>query len=203
MRKIIAFVLAIACVLALASCGGSNPDSLDTYTAAIEASTPIKTIIETEHTNTALKVTLKGEYTIEYAEDGTATVDYKYEELNEALEADEFIKVVEGEVNIDKDGQASGDVSTGVTKAAAIKLTLDEDKMEYTIERGILSATVKAVNTKAVLGVEIASDVKLTMTVSDSGKIGTVSIIYNTEDGTDKVTCMYEYAAEAETPEEE
>ena len=195
MKKIIALILALACMLALISCNDNSADSaaLEPYKTAIDATVPARATINITYTDTTLNVALNGSYQVEYNEDGTATVNYEYEKLNGIDSGSaEMISTVTGTATVKADGTTEGDVDVNVTAANVTKINLDASKMTFSVARGILSASIKAADTKAVLGIEIASDVSMTMTVSDTGKIGSVSYNYQTANGTASVVCFYE-----------
>ena len=104
-----------------------------------------------------------------------------------------MISVVKGTATVSADGTVSGDVDAKVSAATAVKINLDPSKITYSIERGILTVTVKAADTQAVLGVDLGADASMTMTVSDGGKIGSVSYSYSIgTDSTVSVVCFYE-----------
>ncbi len=195
MKKIIALILALTCMLALASCDGAGADhkALEAYKTAVDETSPARATINIVYTDLALNVTLNGSYQVEYNEDGTATVNYEYDKLNGIDSgSDEMVSTVSGTATVKADGTAEGDVDAKVTAATTVKINLDPAKMTYSVARGILTASVKAADTEAVLGVNLGSDVSMTMTVSDSGKIGSVSYNYLTANGTASVVCFYE-----------
>lgn len=192
MKKIIALILALTAVFALVSCDDSADHSaLEPYKAAISATEPTRATINVSYTDNALGVTLDGTYVAEYGEDG-ATVTYEYEKINEIGASDEMVSVIKGTVTVADDGTVDGDIDAKVSAATAITINLDPSKITYSIARGILTVSVKAADTEAVLGVAIAADVSMTMTVSDGGKIGSVSYSYATANGVSSVVCFYE-----------
>ena len=91
MKKIIALMLVLSCVFALGSCKRKNKDeapdidaeAIATFQAKIDASMP-ETAIVTVTLKSALE-TLESEYNVTYNQDGTATVVYTYEKLNEMI----------------------------------------------------------------------------------------------------------------------
>lgn len=195
MKKIIALILALTCMLALASCDGVGGDheALEPYKAAVDATQPARATVNITYTDMVLNVTLDGNYLVVYNEDGTATVSYSYEKVNGVdSDSEEMISTVNGVVTVKADGTVDGDVDAKVTAAAAVKINLDPAKINYTVARGILTAGIKAADVKAVLGVDLGADVSMTMTVSDAGKIGSVSYSYVTGNGTASVVCFYE-----------
>ena len=65
--------------------------------------------------------------------------------------------------------------------------------MTYTLSKdgNVLAGTVKAANTKAVFGVEYASDVTFVLTKT-SEKIVSLSMTYTLTEGTVEVVCNYQ-----------
>ena len=195
MKKIIALILALTCVLALVSCDGGSADHsvLETYKAAVDATVPSRATINITYTDTKLGVVLDGNYLVVYNADGTATVNYEYEKVNEIdSDSDELVSKVNGVVTVKADGTVTGSIDKKVTAATVAKINLDPAKMTYTVTRGILTAKIAAADVSAVLGVDIGADVGMTMTVSDAGKIGSISYNYATASGTASVVCFYE-----------
>lgn len=193
MKKIIAFALLLILAFSLVACTpAGTTESLDSFNSAIANSAPVSVIIETKFEHTRLGVDIKGEYTATFAEDGTATVEYWYYKLNEAdLANDELLELVPDQVAyIAADGTVTGDLEGTVTAAVQCKMNLDPSKMEYSIDRGILTATVKAANTKAVFGVDLGYDATLDMRLAGEA-IGSYSIRYTTSDGSAVIVCKY------------
>lgn len=203
MKKIIALLIALACVLALASCSLVQPDNggsgavsdgtatLEDYTAAIAATSPTSMTIETTLVNKTPAVTLNGNYTVTYQVDGTAAIVGSYEKLNEPTQS-EFKSLVVVDCEVSSGGKVTGDsVDKTVSAAAVNKIKLDAKKISYEISMGTLNVTISAANTESVLGVKINSDVKLIMRMTNDGKIGSYSINYSTASGDASVVCMY------------
>lgn len=201
MKKIIALLLALACVFALASCvqngeGGNTNVSdgtatIEDYTAAIAATSPAGMTIETVLKNDTTNVTLNGSYTVVYQVDGTAVITGSYEKLNEPNES-EFKSTVSINSEVSSSGKVSGDAVDATVSAAAVnKINLDAKKFGYEISMGTLNVTISAANTESVLGVKINSEVKLIMRMTNDGKIGSYSINYSTASGDASVVCMY------------
>ena len=201
MKKIIALLLALTCVLALASCqqegAGENASisdgtaTIEDYTAAIAATSPTKMTIETVLVNKTPAVTLNGSYTVEYQVDGTAVITGSYEKLNDPGQA-EFKSEVSINSEVSATGQVTGSAIDATVSAAAVnKINLDAKKFSYEISMGTLNVTISAANTESVLGVKIDSEVKLIMRMTNDGKIGSYSINYATAGGDASIVCMY------------
>ena len=201
MKKIIALLLVLSSIFAFSACnliGGPDQGSTDgsatiaDYNTAISATTPASANISVTIDNASPAVTLEGEYIVVYNVDGTATVSYSYDKLNQIGAADEPVTKITGIVEIGVDGSLSGSLDSTVAAAAAKKFNLDESKMVYSISMGTLDATVKANNTESVFGVAIPSDVHLIMRMSSDGKIGSFSLNYSDAKGASSIVCIYE-----------
>ena len=198
MKKIIALLLALSCVFALAACKNDAPpaaDPIDDFVAAVAVSDPTSASITNSVTSDLLGLTLNGTYDVTYNEDGSATVAYSYDQLAEIDEnttADELLYVVEGTATIAADGTVAGDVSGEVSAVAGVKLNLDKTKMTYSVSAGVLSATVKAADTEAVLGVAIATDVTMTVSIAN-GTVSAVTLAFETTVGAAEIVCVYNY----------
>ena len=207
MKKIIALMLIISCVFALGSCKRKKKDdapSIDTEAVAaiqakIDASMP-ETATVTVTLKSALE-TLESEYNVTYNQDGTATVVYTYEKLNEIGEADDYKTCGEGTVTIAADGKIVGAIEgTEALTAVTFDINLDPSKLaSVTVKGNMLSATVKAENTAAVLGVDVGVDVNVVVSVSSLG-VASVVISYNTATGPVEIVATYTYYV---APEEE
>ncbi len=191
MKKIIAFALLLVLALSLVACGPADTDDLTPYNEAIANTSPASVVINTSFHHTELDIDIEGEYTVTFGEDGTATVNYWYYKLNEASLDNELLELVDNQVAyIANDGTVTGDLEGTVTAAVQCKMNLDPTKMQYSIDRGILTATVKADDTKAVLGTDLGFDATLHMGLLDD-KISSYSISYTTHEGSAAIVCKY------------
>jgi predicted small lipoprotein YifL len=200
MKKIIALVLVIGCMLSLASCGlfGNNtpeqPDdshAIPDIQAKIDASAPKGADITVTFT-TALGV-LNGTYKAVYNEDGTATVDYSYEKFNTigASENNELKSTVTGTATVAADGSVTGDLTNDGLTAVSFDLNLDEAKLSsVAINAGVLSANVKAADTAAILGVALDSDAQLSVVTGTNG-ITSMTVAYTTASGEVEIVTVY------------
>jgi len=192
MKRIIALVLSLLVVFAFVSCGETATD-IDAFNKAIKETNPTSVSVNVKYTDTKEGITLEGVFTSEYNHDGTISVDYSYDEINVIdADTDDWKTRVEGTATIDKEGNVDTDLNPVVTSATALNINLAKDKMTYTVEAGVLSADVKKENTKAVLGVELPSDAKLTVTL-DGEKLASISIKYDTASGPAEVNGLYSY----------
>ena len=200
MKKIIALILVIGCMLALASCsffGNNTPEEPDdSYAipdiqAKVDASAPNGADITVTFT-TALGV-LNGSYKAVYNEDGTATVEYSYEKFNTigAGDNNELKSTVTGTATVAANGSVTGDLTADGLNAVSFDLALDEAKLSnVAINAGVLSADVKADDTAAVLGVALGYDAKLTVATGTNG-ITSMTVAYTTTNGDVEIVTLY------------
>ncbi len=204
MKKIVALLLALVCAFALVSCGGPEnpPDegtdytNLNPFKTAITASAPATAVITVELENTISDEPLTGTFSVTYGAESTQ-VEYEYEqfvEINANAPTESDRETVTGTATIDKNGNVTGgDINATVTAATLLNYNLDGTKMTYTVEAGVLSATIAAANTESVLGVNIGADVTFTLTVAN-GKIVSVTLNYQASTGAAEITTTYTYA---------
>ena len=203
MKKIIALLLALSCVLALSACGddGENGNDLEAFTAAVSAADPTDAVLTTKVTSTTFDVTLEGEYNITYNRDGTASVTYSYQQLrlidDSVSTTDSIMLPVEGAATIAADGtvttiEGDGTVGAQLVAVAGVKLNLSASKMTYSVSAGMLTATIKAADTEAVLGTAVSADVNLVLTVAN-GAVSAITLTYDTTDGQAEIVCLYNY----------
>ena len=200
MKKIIALLLVLGCMLAFVSCFNNNPnnkeddsDAIPDIQAKIDATAPLGADI-TVVFKTALG-DLNGAYDVTYNEDGTATVDYSYEKFNEfgADNASNEIKsTVEGTVTVAADGTVVGDIgSSDALNAVSFDLKLDANKLDsVSVNAGTLIATVKAANTEAVLGVALNCDAQLTVSTGTNG-VTSMTVAYTVANGNVEIVTLY------------
>ena len=200
MKKIIALILVIVCTLSLASCqffGNTDepetPDdsaSIPDIQAKVDATAP-----KGADVTVTLKTTLgdlNGSYDVLYNEDGTATVNYSYEKFNTLGEGSTELKsITTGTVTVTADGAVNGDLGAEGLTAVSFELKLAADKLNsVVINAGVLSATVKAENTEAVLGVALTYDVQLVVTTGSTG-VTSMSVAYTTGVGDVEIVTVY------------
>ena len=202
MKKIFALLLVIATVLALASCninkkGPENTTdgsaTIEDYNAAIARTAPETVKINTTYENNSPEITLTGEYNVTYNADGTATIVYAYDRLNNIGDS-EMKTRVSGTATVLADGTVSGDIDSMVSASAAKAIVLDASKLTYDISMGVLNATVKAENTKDVFGVDLGSDAMLLMRITGEGdamEIGSYTVNYTTSSGKVGIVCIF------------
>ncbi len=206
MKKIIALILVIGCVFALASCNllfgnkdeGNKNDNKGTVAEiqkAIDDSAPVKARISVKFDSTL--GTLNGTYNVSYNDDGSATVNYTYEQFTLFGEG----AVKDGEkteesdtVTVSADGKLDKPVKGAASvEAVSFDINLDESKLSSAkVVASVLTSKVEAANTQAVLGVAIGYDVDLTITTG-AGRITSVVMSYNTESGPIVITATYTY----------
>lgn len=192
-KRIIAAVLLVYMVLSaffFVSCGGD--DQLAAFSKAISATKPSK--VEGNVTMYTEFGPLTVEYDADIAEDGSFVLNYVYEVFNnvETGGENDVIGKHEGTVTY-KDG-AFSDTSLAAkipAEAVAAKVKLS-DKMTYTVSEdgNVLAATIKAANTKSVLGVEYAADVNMVLTKANNS-IVSLTLTYTLAEGKVEVVCSY------------
>ena len=192
-KRIISAILLVCIALSsclLVSCGGD--EKLEAFSKAISATKPSK--VEGTITMYTEFGPLVATYTADIAEDNSFVLNYAYDKFNDATTGGEgdVTSKVEGTVTY-KDG-AYSDSSLAAkipTDAVAAKVKLS-DKMDYTVSEdgNVLAATIKAANTKSVLGVEYAADVTMVLTKAN-GKIVSLTLTYTLTEGKVEVVCYY------------
>ena len=197
MKKILALILVVGCIFAFASCdlfsGTETPD--DSYAipdiqAKIDASAPKGADITVTFKTTLGD--LNGSYDVTYNEDGTANVDYSYEQFNTITDGSSELKsTYTGSVTVAADGSVSGTLSTEALNAVSFDLKLDESKLSnVAINAGVLSANVKAADTAAVLGVALDYDVQLTVVTGTDG-VTSMTVAYTANLGAVEIVTLY------------
>ena len=196
MKKIIALILVIGCMLSFVACFPNNTEEPDdSYAipdiqAKVDASAPKGADI-TVTFETSLG-TLNGAYDVAYNEDGTATVAYSYEKFNTLGEGvTELKSTFEGTVTVAADGSVTGDLGTEGLTAVSFELKLDENKLNsVAINAGVLNAQVKAEHTEAVLGVALSYDVQLVVVTGTNG-VTSMTVSYTTTLGEVEIVTLY------------
>ena len=208
MKKILALILAVCCVLSLASCKKEeeapavNAEDIAPFQSKIDASAP-ETATVTVTFKSALG-TLDSEYLVTYSQvDGSATVVYTYEQFN-TTDSSEFKSTYEGQLTVNADGTLSKNPA-GVASVEALTFDINLDPAKIysaTVTSGILSIVVKAENTAAVLGVNLGVDATVVISVGTLG-VGSVAISYSTAEGSVDIVSTYTYYVEPEEEETE
>lgn len=190
MKKILTIVLLALLTFSFVSCGDDGP-SVEGFTTAINNSDPDSIVVKIKSA-TALGE-LSGTYTVTYNEDGSFTIDYVYEKFNDIGEGEGLISKVPGKVTCDKNGNYSdgGELTGKTALVTGAKINLSKISGATISQDGnSLTATVKAANTKAVLGVELPSDAELLITKANDA-IASYSIKYSNASGEVIVSCEY------------
>lgn len=218
MKKIVAFMLVIGCMLAFASCnlipgfGGDDKDddvvdyeAIAAIQATIDASAPDIAQISVVHKSSFGE--LNGEYVLSYNEDGSAIVNYTYELFNsfeEGSVSDGIKSEYTGVTVVSPDGTVVDELG-GIASVEAITfdITLDADKLkDVVVTTGSISAKVAKADTLTVLGVALGYDADIVITVGTNG-VASVSISYVTASGTVDIASIYTYIIEEEPAEGE
>ena len=188
MKKILTIVLLALLTFSFVSCGDDGP-SVEGFTTAINNSDPDSIVVKIKSA-TALGE-LSGTYTVTYNEDGSFTIDYVYEKFNDIGSGD-LKTEVPGKVTCDKNGNYSdgGELTGKTALAAGAKINLSKVSATISQDGNSLTATIKAADTKAVLGVELPSDAELLITKANDA-IVSYSIKYSNASGEVIVSCEY------------
>ncbi len=199
--RIFTTVLLVICLtlsmMLITSCGENDDKqekgAIDKFADAIAATTP--SAITGDVTMTADFGTMNMEYSAQTAADGSFTLNYSYDRFNGIEEggASDTASKVTGTVTY-ANGTYTGDTNVGKIPANAVasKLNVKSDKIDAEIsnDEKILTATVKAADTKEVFGVEYASDITMSLTMQD-GKIASLTLAYTYEGASVSVLCTY------------
>ena len=222
MKKILAMLLALTCVIGCAfvftACDDACTEHIDengdnkcdkceaemevpantedkrtAFNAAIAATKP-NTLTVTVTSNSAFGK-LKSVYTTVYSTtDSSFTISYHTEEINGGFEVDGDIIEKDGVITCDSSGNYSdGEFMGNNPVATGVNANIMSDRLvNYNVsaDGNILTATVAADDTLAVLGVQYASDVTLILT-KNAGKIVSLSFAYGAEASRVSVTCVY------------
>ena len=183
------------CASLMIACGDDpapEVDDLKAFTDALAASAP-----KTAKVNTTLESALgalNAEYSVTYGEGGAAELVFTREQFNEiTADTTEFKSTVTGSASIDAAGNLTGDLGEGAVSAATVlKLALAKDKMTYTVDGGILTATVSAENVQSVLGVDTGAETTVKLTVAN-GVVSSLTVSYTTAEGPATVVAVYTY----------
>lgn len=192
MKKILSLILVITCFGLLMSCdmlssitGGGNDGAkgIDAFVTAIENTNPKNITVDIEVETSLGELTSK--YTVNYNDDGSAVITYTTEKFNAIGEGaeDELKSTVTGTVTKNADGTFTGDTNgvdvSGVT--AGFKLDVKKMKDTATINENntVLTATVAAADTEAVLGTAYDKDVTVVIAIEN----GVVELIDLTFEG--------------------
>ena len=187
MKKFLAILLVCVMAFAIVSCGndgGENESVFAEFEKAIEQTPASKISVNTKIT-TELGI-LHSTVETTFNPNGSASIYFYIERFNSDFTSDEVVIVKSGTVTLNSDGTYSdgGDFSDTLgSNIASVKLALDEAKLDsYTIENGVLSASVAAENTVAVLGTEIDCDVDFMLTIG-AGRVVSLVINYTSDFG--------------------
>ncbi|MBQ8290456.1 MAG: hypothetical protein IJY01_06290 [Clostridia bacterium] len=197
MKKILSAVLLLACICMLFACG--SPTS--SFENALASNDFTKATI-TQVTEDQLG-SLTGTYTVTYNEDGSATIEYSYEQwtdINNAS-ATELKTVKTGTITRGADGKYTDgkDFSGSADEIpAGFQLNLESVKEDAKIssDKTTLTVDVSADATADVLGVEFPHDVTIEVVLKDKA-LDTVKVSFTTTDKTGEeynhsITCKYE-----------
>ena len=186
-KRILTTVLLLVCmvlnVFLATSCGGGSSE-LEAFETALTNTAPTNVFGEVKLSTGS--ATLKIAYSATIAEDGTFTVNYSYNKLNDISSgaADEVYTTVEGTVTYDGSAYSDSSLAAKISAdAVATALDLGAD-MEYTLSSDgkVLSALVAAEDTEAVFGIDYAAGVRFVLTQANE-KIVSLALVYTLETG--------------------
>ena len=195
MKKIVSILLVAVMMLLLASCQPAGDTDISTYKNALSATDSKEIVVSAKYTSLAFTdIELESEYTVTLLEDGSATVEFWYDVLNDSSsDSTDLITRHPGSATIAANGTVSGDdLPASVTAGAKISFNLDQSKFKSMNEaHGILTAEILSANTEAVLGFKVDADVTLTLRITNDGKLGSASIAYATESENVSISILY------------
>ncbi len=187
MKKFLALLLVCVMAFAVVSCDNGGEEFASEFADFEKAisQTPSSKINVSTKITTELGI-LHSTVETTFNPNGSASVNFYIERFNSDFTSSDVVVTKTGTVTLNKDGTYSdgGEFQDTLgANVASVKLGLDSSKLEsYTIENGVLSASVKAENTAAVLGTEIGYDVNVMLTVG-AGKVVSVVINYTSDFG--------------------
>ncbi len=219
MKKILVLLAAVAMIFSLVSCGENETEltPLEAFNKICEASEP--TMVATEVVETHGIFTLNASYTyVKGTVDGKDATQYvavydKFETVDNGISdvvTSPIVTVTETKEYVDGKGvrENGGSWSKGgdfAPAAGSLKLNFTEELVpEYSYANNVLTATVEADNTEAVLGVAIPVDVEMEI-VTDGAAIMSVSVSYSIEEDDDypeitvTMNTVYSYDVQAIT----
>ena len=206
MKKLIAMIIALSCILCVFSCdmssGGTHapqiPEanggvSFAEFVSAVAGMSSVKTsVIKTTFISPG-KGELNSVFNITYNADGSSVIVYTSQRFGD-VEAEEDYIVTDGPFTVECD--ANGNYTVGgdvynVIASGAYSLNLDSNKLyDSRIEGNVLYTTVFSTDTQAVLGVAIPATVALSVVINN-GKVSSVSADYVKNGNYVKVKCEY------------
>lgn len=198
MKKLLIIMLALLMTVSFIACGetgdGGNGDEIESaveeFVAAYSATVPVKITVNTKLTTVLGELNSSVETV--FNPNGSSTINYSYEKFNEISGSAETKSVVSGTVECDKNGNYSdgGEFVGQNNTVTGVKLNLDTSLMDCSVDGDVLTANVKAENSKAVTGVDFGADVVIMVTKS-AGKIIAVTANYNSASGPVSIVCSY------------
>ncbi len=193
MKKFIAVVLLLLLAFSFTACDDEvvKPAFIDEFMAAADATLSSNVRVETKLVSSLGE--LNSTVDTVFNPNGSATITYSIENFNEDLTSNDVKVVKSGTVTYrngeySDGGEFKGSISS--TAVSSVVINLDDTKMEYTVDGGVLTATVKAENVKEILGIDVAADVNFTLTMG-AGKIVSLAMNYKLDVGEVFVICTY------------
>lgn len=210
MKKLLAIIIAISCMLCVFSCDNSSDSgddgktnapqipvseggtSFSEFVSAAGAMSSVKTSVVKTKFISPNKGVLESKFEISYNTDGSSTVTITKQRYGNIGE-DRIVTEAPFTVECDKNGnyQIDGTTAGNVIASGAYAINLDQYKLyDARIEGNVLYATVFSSDTATVLGVEIAATVSVSIVVQN-GKIASLSAVYLKNGETVDIKCEY------------
>ncbi len=196
MKKIIALLLILVCTVSVVACKPEGPDYYKEFNDAVASSSPTSCNIIVRQTQT--EATLNANLTVTFSADGSMAITGTHDVFLPigSGNADEITETQPVSVTRDANGNYSdgGAFINNTPVVVANAFNFDATKMTavFSDDANVVTATVAKENTKAVVGMEIASAVSLTVTKND-GKIISYTIEYADVAGAVYINCTCNY----------
>lgn len=192
MKKIIACAFALVITFTLVSCGSSGHSELEPFIEAMNVYSFSGAEITASLSSELGELTAN--YDITYNDDGSASVVYSKKVFNSIAPdstADSLISNVSGVASVDKNANVtSGELGRLVAVMTMLLPELDGDRLEYSVEDGVLTASISAEDTEDVLLVNTGYDTLVTVRLTGDS-VDTVTVSYTSGDGPVFVNCCY------------
>lgn len=191
-------MLILCLAFTVVSCGKDEDDNnepevnnLDAFNEAVAATNPDGVIIDIKTTSELGELVSK--YIVTYNDDGTAVVDQTVERFSEfdPENPENYVKKTteKSVVRMNADGTFTGTVSgtaANIVAGVAINLSSVASAVQVNESGDVLTVTVPAASTEAVLGMAVSADVTLVISISG----GAVEQIKMTYTGAE-IVCKY------------
>ncbi len=197
MKKLLTLALAVALVCMLFSCGSAT-SSFEKALAGNEFTSATITQVTEDSLGE-----LTGTYTITYNDDGSATIEYSYEQWSDInstsvteLKTIKTGTITRGADGVYSDGKDFSGSADDIPAGFALNLESVKDDAKISSDKTTLTVDVAAEDTEGVLGVEFSHDVTIEIVLKNKA-LDTVKVSFTTTDkeGTEYnhyISCKYE-----------